>query len=60
VVLNPQSQHNIWWDDASPNKPLSQASFNRERQIAMDWIGGSPDVFVQDGFINWEHKVRHH
>ena len=58
MVVDERSESNIWWGKESPNKPLTPESFNKNRDIAQNFIQGSPHVFVQDGFINWDPKVR--
>jgi phosphoenolpyruvate carboxykinase (ATP) len=57
VVLHPDSKANVWWGKGSPNKPLSGASFAKNKAIAQDFLKSKSDIYVQDGFVNWGSEV---
>lgn len=56
VVQNPASKDNIWWGKI--NVPFSDASFQANRKIAIDFLNKAENLYVLDGFAGWESKYR--
>jgi phosphoenolpyruvate carboxykinase (ATP) len=56
VVRNPESEQDIWWGDV--NVPLGQASFDKLRSQAIEFLNGCERLYVFDGFAGWEEAYR--
>jgi len=56
VVQSPESQDNIWWGDI--NMPLSEDSFESNRQLAVEFLSGRDVLYVMDGYAGWDPKYR--
>ncbi len=56
VVEEPSSQDDIWWGNV--NVPFSEASFAKNRQIAVDYLNSCEKLYVVDGFGGWDPDTR--
>jgi phosphoenolpyruvate carboxykinase (ATP) len=58
VVKQPSTEGDVWWGEV--NKPMSDAGFARNREIAVDFINQAEHVFLVDGYIGWdpEHQIK--
>jgi len=56
LVEDERSKHDIWWGDV--NVALSDASFQINRQRAIDYLNTRTPIYVVDGFAGWDPKYR--
>ena len=56
IVEEESSKDDVWW--GSVNKPLSQDSFEKNKQIALDFLNQCDQIFVVDGFGGWDPESR--
>ena len=56
IVKEPSNQDDIWW--GAINMPLSAAAYDKNRQIALDFLGGVERLYVIDGFAGWDPTYR--
>lgn len=56
VVEESDSKEDVWWGKV--NIPLSEDSFGRIKQEALEFLNGCEDIFVVDGFAGWDPKYK--
>lgn len=56
IVKESGSEEHIWWGDI--NMPMSEKSFNINKDIACSWLDSRQDIFVVDGFAGWDPTYR--
>ena len=56
VVVEPGSKDDIWWGEV--NIPLSETSYQANRQRATAFLSDRPHLYVIDAFICWEPSWR--
>lgn len=56
VVEEPGSKADIWW--GSVNIPLSENSFAKNKQLAIDFLNTCKQLYVVDGFAGWDPATR--
>ncbi|GAF90053.1 unnamed protein product, partial [marine sediment metagenome] len=56
VVEEPGSKDDIWWGNV--NVPFSEASFAKNKQIAIDYLNTCDHLYVVDGFAGWDPATR--
>ncbi len=56
IVLNPESQDNIDWNDI--NVGLDEHTFMINRERAIDYLNSRDKVFVVDAFAGWDTDYR--
>ncbi len=56
VVEHPDSKDNIWWGEI--NIPFPEASHDKNREIAIDYLNGAERLYVIDGFAGWDEEDR--
>lgn len=56
LVREETSQENIWWGDV--NIPISEDSFELNKDIAVNWLDSRQRVFVLDGYAGWDNDYR--
>ncbi|HLS28991.1 MAG TPA: phosphoenolpyruvate carboxykinase (ATP) [Opitutales bacterium] len=56
IVRNPESEKDIWWGDV--NIPLTDESFTKVRQRAIDYLNDCSQLYVFDGFAGWNKRYR--
>jgi phosphoenolpyruvate carboxykinase (ATP) len=52
IVEGPKTKGDVWW--GSVNIPLSENSFDKNRDLAVDYLSKQPRVYVVDGFGGWD------
>jgi len=56
ITKNLQSEKNIWWGGI--NIPLSEHTFEINRERALDYLNTRPCLYVVDGYAGWDPKWR--
>jgi phosphoenolpyruvate carboxykinase (ATP) len=56
VVCHPDSEANIWW--GSVNIPMTEDSFVKKRERAIDFLNDRDKLYVVDGFAGWDPNYR--
>ncbi len=56
VVEHPDSKNNIWWGDI--NIPFPEASHDKNRAIAIDFLNTCSRLYVIDGYAGWDETDR--
>lgn len=56
IVEHPDSKDNIWWGDI--NIPFPEASHDKNRQIAVDYLSDARCLYVIDGYAGWDTEDR--
>jgi phosphoenolpyruvate carboxykinase (ATP) len=56
IVDNPESHDNVWWGNI--NMPLSSDSFEKNRDIALDYFNSRDRLYVVDGWAGWDSRYR--
>lgn len=58
IVEHPDSKEDVWWGDV--NIPLSEDTFDINRERATDYLNNLDRVFVFDGYAGWdpEHQLK--
>jgi phosphoenolpyruvate carboxykinase (ATP) len=56
IVRRPQSEHHVWW--GTVNLPLEPASFEINRERAIDYLNTRPRIYCFDGFAGWDPAAR--
>lgn len=56
LVEEETSKDNIWWGEV--NVPLSENSFELNKDIAVNWLDSRERVFVLDGYAGWDKDYR--
>ncbi|CAG9317370.1 unnamed protein product [Blepharisma stoltei] len=56
VVKEETTEKDIWWGKV--NIPLSEASYEINKQRAIDYLNNRPYLYVVDGYIGWDPKYR--
>ena len=56
VVVESNSENNVWWGPVNIKLPLNSFMINRER--AIDYINTRERIYVVDGFAGWDPKYR--
>ena len=56
LVDEESSRENIWWGDV--NIPISEDSFELNKDIAVNWLDSKERVFVLDGYAGWDPDYR--
>jgi phosphoenolpyruvate carboxykinase (ATP) len=58
-IVDQTSVHNdVWWGKV--NMPISDDSFGKLRDLAIDFLDNAPRLFVVDGFAGWDpdHRLK--
>jgi len=58
VVKEPETENDIWWGEGSPNMSMDERAFLMNREIAVDYLNELDELYVLDGFVNWDPKLR--
>lgn len=56
IVQQESIKDDVWWGNV--NIPLSEASFGKLRQRAVDYLDTSPQLYVLDAFAGWDPDCR--
>ncbi|PIE81362.1 MAG: phosphoenolpyruvate carboxykinase (ATP), partial [Cardiobacteriales bacterium] len=56
VVEHPESKDNIWWGEV--NIPFPEASHDKNREMAIDYLSSAERLYVIDGFAGWDEQDR--
>ncbi|MFO0959909.1 MAG: phosphoenolpyruvate carboxykinase (ATP) [Isosphaeraceae bacterium] len=58
IVRRPESEGDVWWGPV--NVPLSPASFEINRERAIDYLNTRRRIYCFDGFAGWspEHRIK--
>lgn len=56
VVEEPGSKDDIWWGKV--NVPFSEASFAKNKQLAIEYLSSCDRLYVVDGFAGWDPATR--
>ena len=56
VVKNPASEKEIWWGPV--NIPFERATFQINRERALDYLNTRERLYCFDGFAGWDPKYR--
>jgi phosphoenolpyruvate carboxykinase (ATP) len=56
VVEEASCKNDVWWGKV--NTPLSEASFAKNREIAVRHLNSCPRLYVVDGFAGWDPTSR--
>jgi len=56
IVEHPEYYDDVW--EGNVNFPLSPASFQANRQRAIDYLNLHDEIYVVDGFAGWDPKYR--
>ena len=56
VVEAPESKNDVWWGPV--NIPISDASFQVNRERARDYLNTQSKLYVVDAFAGWDPKYR--
>lgn len=58
IVHEPESAEDIWWGDI--NIKLPAASYEQNRQLALEFLGGCERLYIIDGFAGWDpaHRLK--
>ena len=54
IVSQDSVEADVWWGEV--NVPISEASFQKVRQQATDYLDNSDHLYVLDAFAGWETK----
>lgn len=56
IVRTPATEEDVWW--SSINIPLSEDSFNLNREMAIAYLNSRERLFVIDGFAGWDPEYQ--
>jgi len=56
IVSQDSVNADVWWGEV--NKPIKEASFEKVRQQATDYLDSSEHLYVLDAFAGWETKYQ--
>lgn len=56
IVQQPSVEKDVWWGDI--NIPLSETSYQKVRQRAVDFLDECPHLYVLDAFAGWDPQSR--
>ncbi len=56
VVREATTEKDIWWGNV--NVPLPEASYARNREVAIKYLNTCPRLYVQDGYAGWDPAAR--
>jgi phosphoenolpyruvate carboxykinase (ATP) len=56
IVKEASTEHDIWW--GSVNVPLSQHSWEINKQRAIDYLNNKSRLYVVDGYAGWDPENR--
>ncbi len=56
IVEEASSKDDVWW--GSVNIPLSEDSFAKNKEIAVDYLNSCERLYIVDGFGGWDPKTR--
>jgi phosphoenolpyruvate carboxykinase (ATP) len=58
IVEEETTKEDIWWGDV--NRPLSESSFQLNKQTAINYLNCRDNIYVIDGFAGWdpEHRIK--
>jgi phosphoenolpyruvate carboxykinase (ATP) len=58
IVKEERSEKHIWWGKV--NIPLSEASFETNRDLAVNYLNTREQLYVIDGYAGWqpEHRIK--
>jgi phosphoenolpyruvate carboxykinase (ATP) len=56
VVEHPESKDNIWW--GAINVPIDDATFDINRERAIDYLNTRKKLYVVDAFAGWDEAYR--
>ncbi|MEM7785595.1 MAG: phosphoenolpyruvate carboxykinase (ATP), partial [Planctomycetota bacterium] len=56
VVRQASIENDVWWGDV--NIPLSEDSFGKLKQIAVEFLDTCPQFYVLDAFAGWDPENR--
>ncbi|GMH33496.1 hypothetical protein BSKO_01330 [Bryopsis sp. KO-2023] len=58
VVVDDETESEIWRGEGSPNFEISESSFLTNREMAINFLNTRDRLFVFDGFANWDQEAR--
>lgn len=56
IVEHPDSTDNIWWGEI--NIPFAEASHDKNREIALEFLNSCQRLYVIDGYAGWDTDDR--
>ena len=56
IVKEPASESDVWW--GSVNIPLTEASFDKNLNLAVGFLNSRSALYVIDGFAGWREEER--
>lgn len=58
VVKHPDSENDVWWGPV--NVPMSEHSFQLNRERAVDYLNTRERLYIVDGFAGWhpQHRLK--
>ncbi|MEQ8209855.1 MAG: phosphoenolpyruvate carboxykinase (ATP) [Lacipirellulaceae bacterium] len=56
IVEEPSSKDDVWWGEV--NKPLSPESFEKNKQLAIQYFNQCERAHVFDGYAGWDTECR--
>ena len=56
VVEEATSKDDVWWGDV--NIPLDEASFETNKELAINYFNARDEVYVVDGYAGWDPQYR--
>jgi len=58
VVIDAETEKTVWWGAGSPNVQMDDRTFLTNRERAVDFLNYIDQVFVIDGYANWDPAMR--
>ncbi|KAL4422882.1 hypothetical protein ABPG75_009079 [Micractinium tetrahymenae] len=58
IVREPDSQHDVWWGEGSPNYEMDERTFALNRERAVDFLNQLERLYVTDGYACWDPAAR--
>ena len=56
IVDHPESSSHVWWGDV--NMKIDEATFEVNKERALDYLNTRDRIYVVDGFAGWDPKYR--
>jgi len=57
-IVKDETAEDVWWGKGSPNVPIAEENFIRNRERALDYLHMLDEVYVFDGYAGWELPSR--
>eukprot|EP00238_Polyblepharides_amylifera_P008046 CAMPEP_0196580756 /NCGR_PEP_ID=MMETSP1081-20130531/30435_1 /TAXON_ID=36882 /ORGANISM="Pyramimonas amylifera, Strain CCMP720" /LENGTH=664 /DNA_ID=CAMNT_0041900727 /DNA_START=38 /DNA_END=2032 /DNA_ORIENTATION=- len=57
-VVKDSTSEDVWWGPGSPNVPIDEDTFLKNRERALDYLHTRDEIYVVDGFAGWEPESR--